>query len=134
MLTFSIFVKVWVVSAIEPLTPYSSPHPSRPTPHPWNSHTQLRMGIWEYLEIKLSEESRDPTNSTHRLHHIYNSRHKVESVEPPLLSGIGRPQLAAIKESRQDTSLVHMLPTLGASFFFFLLVHVLSVLTSVLLF
>ena len=31
---------------------------------------------------------------------------EVESVESPLLSGIGRPRLAAIKESRQDTSLV----------------------------
>ena len=31
---------------------------------------------------------------------------KVESVESPLLSGTGRPRLAAIKESRQDTSLV----------------------------
>lgn len=29
-----------------------------------------------------------------------------ESVESPLFSGIGRPRLAAIKESRQDTSLV----------------------------
>ena len=31
---------------------------------------------------------------------------EVESVESPLLSGIGRPRLAAIKESRQNTSLV----------------------------
>ena len=31
---------------------------------------------------------------------------EVESVESPLLSGIGRPRLAAIEESRQDTSLV----------------------------
>ena len=31
---------------------------------------------------------------------------EVESVESPLLSGIGRPRLAAIKESRQDTLLV----------------------------
>ena len=31
---------------------------------------------------------------------------EVESVESPLLSGTGHPQLAAIKESRQDTSLV----------------------------
>ena len=30
----------------------------------------------------------------------------MESVESPLLSGIARPRLAAIKESRQDTSLV----------------------------
>ena len=30
----------------------------------------------------------------------------MESVESSLLSGIGRPRLAAIKESRQDTSLV----------------------------
>ena len=31
---------------------------------------------------------------------------EVELVELPLLSGIGHPQLAALKESRQDTSLV----------------------------
>ena len=31
---------------------------------------------------------------------------EVESVESPLLSGIGRPRLAAIKESWQDISLV----------------------------
>ena len=31
---------------------------------------------------------------------------EVESVESLLLSGIGRPRLAAIKESRQGTSLV----------------------------
>ena len=31
---------------------------------------------------------------------------EVELVESPLLSGIGCPRLAAIKESRQDTSLV----------------------------
>ena len=30
----------------------------------------------------------------------------VESIESPLLSGIGHPRLAAIKESQQDTSLV----------------------------
>ena len=31
---------------------------------------------------------------------------EVETVESPLLSGIGHPRLAAIKEGRQDTSLV----------------------------
>ena len=31
---------------------------------------------------------------------------ELESVESPLLSGIGRPRLAAIKESQQDASLV----------------------------
>ena len=31
---------------------------------------------------------------------------EVECVESPLLSGIGRPRLSAIKDSRQDTSLV----------------------------
>ena len=31
---------------------------------------------------------------------------EMESVESPLLSGIGRSRLAAIKDSRQDTSLV----------------------------
>ena len=30
----------------------------------------------------------------------------MESVESALLSGIGCPQLAAVKESRQDTSLI----------------------------
>ena len=34
---------------------------------------------------------------------------EVESVESPILSGIGRPRLAAIKESKQDTSLVLLL-------------------------
>ena len=37
---------------------------------------------------------------------------EVESVESPLLSGIGRPQLTVIKENRPDTSLVdaHLCP------------------------